>query len=85
MLDGIIHCIYATFHVDLMYDSEIMNQNVSKFAIFRIFRQTKSNIFVKIQDITHLKIVACSLRCLLVYETYIWMIRCTIVQQYTQI
>ena len=45
IMDGIIHCIYATFHVDLMYDSELMNQKVSKFAIFLIFFGRKSPIF----------------------------------------
>ena len=84
VVDGIIHCIYATFHVDLMYDSELMNQKVSRFAIFLIFWHKMSNIFVKIQDSTHLKILACSCKCLLSYETYILLIRYTIVQKFTQ-
>ena len=34
IFDGIIHCIYAKFNVELMYDSEVMNQKVSTFWIF---------------------------------------------------
>ena len=52
---GIMHYIYATFHVDLMYGSEGMNPNLSKNVKILIFQQKKSNIFVKNHDIENLK------------------------------
>ena len=42
---GIMHCIYAKFHVDLMYDSEVMNQKVSKFGIFLDLSAEKVKFF----------------------------------------
>ena len=49
---SITHNIDATFHVDLMYDSEVMNQNWG-FSYF--FQQKKSNNFVTNQDFENLK------------------------------
>ena len=43
---GIMHYIKATFHVDLMYGSEVMNQNLSKSGGFLIFFSRKGPIIL---------------------------------------
>ena len=49
---GIMHYIFATFHVDLMYGGEVMNQNL---GVFLFFQQKKSNTFVTNQNFENLK------------------------------
>ena len=52
---GIMHYINATFHVDLMYGSEVVNQNLSNlWGFLFFFQQKKSNYFVTNQDIENL-------------------------------
>ena len=41
MVVDIMHYMYATIDVDLMYDSEVLNTNVSKFGILLDFSAEK--------------------------------------------
>ena len=42
---GIMHYMYSTIDVDMMYDSKVMNTNVSKFGIFLDFSVEKVQYF----------------------------------------
>ena len=74
IVEGIMHYTYATFHVDLMYGTDVMSPNLSKFGFFLDFSAEKMQFFVKNQGIEHLKTQACSCECLLAYKTIICLI-----------
>ena len=45
IVEGIMHCTYAKFHVDLMYGTDVMSPNLSKFGGFLDFSAEKVQYF----------------------------------------